>query len=81
MRLARPIYESMPLLYAGIGAVGLLIAYLDPEGPRTIAAFSIGMAMEVAALTVFLRRQDYRAKIREYTGGSIDLPSLDLPNR
>ncbi len=81
MRLARPVYESVPSLYASIGGVGLLIAYLDPEGPRTVIAFVIGMLMEVAALTVFLRRQDYRAKVREYAGGLIDLASLDLPRR
>jgi hypothetical protein len=81
MRLARPVYESMPPLYASIGALGLLIAYLDPEGPRTMVAFGIGLLMEIAALTVFLRRQDYRAKVREYAGGLVDLPSLDLPPR
>jgi hypothetical protein len=30
---------------------------------------------EIAALTVFLRRQDYRALSREYSGEIIDLPS------
>jgi hypothetical protein len=28
----------------------------------------------IAALTLFLRRQDYRALGREYTGETIDLP-------
>jgi hypothetical protein len=76
MRLARPIYESMPPIYAVIGGLGFLVAYLDPDGTRTVVAFSIAVAMEIAALTVFLRRQDYRARSREYPG---DLPSLDLP--
>ena len=57
MRLARPIYESMPSLYAGIGVARLVIA-----------------------LTVFLRRQDYRAKSREYAHLS-DFPSVPLPRR
>jgi membrane protein CcdC involved in cytochrome C biogenesis len=81
MRLARPVYESMPPIYASIGALGLVIAYLDPEGLRTVVAFCIGMLMEVAALTVFLRRQDYRAKSREYAGTLVDLASLGLPRR
>ena len=68
MQLARPIYESMPALYAAIGALGLLAAYLDPVGPLEVVAFCIGMAMEIAGLTVFLRRQDYRARAREYAG-------------
>ncbi len=74
MRLARPIYESMPIIYAAIGGLAFLIARLDPEGARTVAAFSIGVAAEIAALTIFLRRQDYRALAREYSGKLIDLP-------
>jgi len=74
MRLARPVYECMPPLYAVIGAIGFGIAYLDPEGPRTVIAFLIAVGMETAALTVFLRRQDYRARIREYSGRILDLP-------
>jgi hypothetical protein len=74
MRLARPIYESMPPLYAAIGLAGFVVAYLDPDAPQTVIAFVIAMGMEVAALTVFLRRQDYRARIREYPGQLLDLP-------
>lgn len=75
MRLARPLYESLPLVYAGIGGLALLVAYLDPEGPQTITAMIIGLLAEIAALTVFLRRLDYRALSREYSGEIIDLPS------
>jgi hypothetical protein len=79
MRLARPIYESMPPIYAAIGGLGFLVAYLDPDGKQTVFAFVIAVGMEIAALTVFLRRQDYRARSREYPREIIDLPSLDLP--
>jgi len=75
MRLSRPVYESVPLVYAAIGGIALWLAYLDPEGPRGVIAAVIGVAAEIAALTVFLRRQDYRALSREYTGETIDLPS------
>jgi len=64
----------MPPLYALIGVLGFGIAYLDPEGPRTVIAFLIAVGMETAALTVFLRRQDYRARRREYSGQLLDLP-------
>ncbi|MDP8985291.1 MAG: hypothetical protein M3N97_09640 [Pseudomonadota bacterium] len=75
MRLARPLYESLPLVYAGIGGLALQVAYLDPDGPQTITAMVIGLLAEIAALTVFLRRLDYRALSREYSGELIDLPS------
>jgi hypothetical protein len=76
----------MPSFYAAIGVLGFAIAYLDPDGPRSIVAFGIALAMETAALTVFLRRQDYRARSREYSGQLLDLPpslespTLDLPS-
>jgi hypothetical protein len=52
MRLARPVYESMPLVYAAIGGLAILLAYLDPDGPRAVVAMFIGVAAEIAALTV-----------------------------
>jgi hypothetical protein len=75
MRLARPLYESLPLVYLILGALAILIAYLDPDAPRARFAFGIGLLAAIAALTVFLRRQDYRARSREYSGGRIDFPS------
>lgn len=75
MRLSRPVYESMPLIYAGLGAVALLLAYMDPQGAESTLAIGIAVIAEIAALTVFLRRQDYRALSREYTGETIELPS------
>ena len=75
MRLARPVYESMPLVYAAIGGLAILLAYLDPQGPRAVVAMLISLTTEITTLTVFLRRQDYRALSREYSGETIDLPS------
>jgi hypothetical protein len=75
MRLSRPVYEGLPLLYMLIGGIAMVLAYLDPQGQRSIAAFMIGLISEIAALTVFLRRQDYRALSREYSGETIELPS------
>lgn len=75
MRLARPIYESMPLIYAAIGGFAVTIGYLDRDEPESMIALGIGAAALIAALTVFLRRQDYRALSREYSGETIDLPS------
>ena len=75
MRLASPVYESVPLIYAAIGGLAISLAYFDPEEPQTVIALLIGLAAEIASLTVFLRRQDCRALSREYSGETIELPS------
>ena len=75
MRLARPVYESLPYLYMAIGGLAIFIFYIDPVGRRAAIAFIIGVILETAALTLLLRRQDYRALSREYSGETIDLPS------
>jgi hypothetical protein len=75
MRLARPVYESLPYLYMAMGALAIFIFYLDPVGDRAVAAFVIGVVVATAGLTLLLRRQDYRALSREYSGETIDLPS------
>jgi hypothetical protein len=75
MRLARPVYESLPYLYMTIGGLAIFLFYLDPVGPRAVIAFIIGVTVEIAALTLLLRRKDYRALSREYSGATIDFPS------
>jgi hypothetical protein len=73
MRLSRPVYESLPVIYMVIGAVAILICYLDPPGIGGKIAITIGFLAEIAAVTLFLRRQDYRALSREYSGETIEL--------
>lgn len=75
MRLARPVYESLPYVYMAIGALAIFLFYVDPVGPRAAVAFAIGVIAEIAALTLLLRRQDYRELSREYSGETIDYPS------
>lgn len=75
MRLARPVYESMPLIYAAIGVVATGLAALDPQGSESVVAIVIAVVAEIAALTIFLRRQDYRALRNEYSGETIEFPS------
>lgn len=75
MRLSRPVYETLPLIYAAIAGAAWLIAYLDPAGPRSGVAFVIGIAAAVGALTIFLHRQDCRAQSRQYNGETIKYPS------
>jgi hypothetical protein len=75
MRLARPVYESLPYTYIAIGGLAIFIFYIDPLEVRAMVAFAIGFIAETAALTLILRRLDYRTLSREYTGQTIDLPS------
>lgn len=75
MRLARPVYESLPYVYMAIGGLAIFLFYLDPSGQRAVIAFALGILAETAALTLVLRRQDYRALSREYSGEIIELPS------
>jgi hypothetical protein len=73
MRLSKPLYESLPLLYGAIGTAAIVIAYFEPGRIRSVVAFVIGLLAAIAALTVFLHRQDRRALSREYRGDSLDL--------
>ena len=75
MRLAQPVYESLPYVYMAIGALAIFLFYIDPVGVHAVVAFVIGLLAETAALTLLLRRQDYRALSREYSGETIELPS------
>jgi len=75
MRLASPVYESLPYVYMAIGALAMFLFYLDPVGVRAMLAFGLGFILETAALTLLLRRQDYRALSREYSDETIELPS------
>lgn len=72
MRLSKPLYESLPLLYVVIGVSAIVIAYFEPGRIRSVIAFVIGLLAAIAALTVFLHRQDRRALSREYRGDSLD---------
>jgi hypothetical protein len=76
MRLAKPVYEILPVIYVVIGALAILLVYADPHGPYALMAFGIGLLAEIAALTLFLHRQDCRAHSRDYPGESIDLPTF-----
>jgi hypothetical protein len=75
MRLSRPVYESLPLVYMLIGALAIFLFYVNPPGFAGKAAFLIGVLALTAALTLYLRRRDFRELSREYTGETIDLPS------
>ena len=69
-------YDLTPKIMAyGVIQTGFQEGYLVGVGTRSVIAFFIGIAAAVAALTIFLHRQDCRAQRREYNGETIDLPS------
>jgi len=73
MRLSRPVYESLPLVYMLIGALAIFLFYINPPGFAGKAAFLIGVLALTAGLTLYLRRRDFRELSREYTGETIEL--------
>ena len=75
MRLAGPIYESLPIVYAAIGAFAIVVSYVDAEAARAAVTFVVGVGAEIAALTLILRRRGYREMRREYSGGDIGPPA------
>ena len=42
MRLARPVYESLPYVYMVMGGLAIFLFYIDPVGPRAAIAFVLG---------------------------------------
>ena len=75
MRLAQPVYESLPYTYIAVGGLAISVFYIDTLTARAMIAFAIGLLAETAALTLILRRLDYRSLSREYSGETIDVPA------
>lgn len=68
MRVARPLYESLPYAYIVIGAasVGASFAWRGAEWSGILALF--GLVAVVGGLVLALRRRDYRIQKRHYGG-------------
>ena len=74
LRLARPVYECLPAVYAAIGCLALVISYVDAGSTGAVISFGIGVAAVIVALMLALRRQDFRELQRDYSGISVDQP-------
>jgi len=68
MRVARPLYESLPYLYIAIGAasIGASFAWRVANWSGFLAFF--GLVAMVGGLVLALRRRDYRIQKRHYGG-------------
>jgi len=72
MWLARPVYESLPYLYAS-GGIGCLIAsWFVTATFWSLLLLSLGTVALLAGLVVWLKRRDYRIRQAEYDSRSLD---------
>jgi hypothetical protein len=72
MRLARPVYESLPLGYLCLGLASLGVSYMESNGARAVVPFVLGLLALVAGSTVFLHRCDCRRRRDQYPCETID---------
>jgi hypothetical protein len=66
MRLAQPIYESLPALYLLAGLLLLFASYRLHSGVWSLVLLLSGIAALVAGTAVWLRRRDFRTTDAEY---------------
>jgi Flp pilus assembly protein TadB len=66
MRIARPLYESLPYLYIAIGLAAVVASFVwrVADWSGILAAF--GVVAILAGLVLVLRRRDYRIQKRQY---------------
>jgi Flp pilus assembly protein TadB len=66
MRIARPLYESLPYLYIAIGLAAVVASFVwrMADWSGILAAF--GAVAILGGLVLVLRRRDYRIQKRHY---------------
>ncbi|HWW21954.1 MAG TPA: hypothetical protein VNZ06_14230 [Steroidobacteraceae bacterium] len=66
MRIANPLYESLPLLYVLGGGVLLYGSYRLHSGTLSLVLMIVGACGAIAGVAIWLRRRDFRAANAEY---------------
>jgi hypothetical protein len=66
MRIANPLYESLPVVYVLTGAALLYGSYRLHSGPLSVLMMIAGAFGAIAGVAVWLRRRDFRAVNAEY---------------
>jgi len=64
--LSRPVYESLPWVYLGGGAVALLVSYVETSATVSLVLGLPGWLAVLAGIVVFLRRRGYRRLRAQY---------------
>jgi hypothetical protein len=71
MWIPRPVYEALPYVYMGAGAVALAAAFLVERAPHGLMLLLGGLGLTIG-LVLWMRRRDYRASQSEYDTHSLD---------
>jgi predicted MFS family arabinose efflux permease len=71
MRLSKPVYESLPYAYMGLGAGALVFSFYLRSSGWSDAIVAIGLLALVGGLVLVLKRRDYRLQKRRY-GAALD---------
>jgi hypothetical protein len=66
MRLANPVYESLPLVYLLAGALLCFASYRLHSGVLSVLLLIAGTLGMIAGVAVWLRRRDFRAADPQY---------------
>ena len=66
MRIANPLYESLPALYVLFGGLLLFGSYRLHSGVFSVLLLIVGALGVVGGVAVWLRRRDFRAANQEY---------------
>jgi hypothetical protein len=68
MRVARPLYESLPYLYIAVGVASFVASFAWRSAERSWLLAVLGLVALVGGLVLALRRRDYRIQKRHYGG-------------
>ena len=66
MKLSRPVYESLPYAYMGLGVGALAFSFYWRTPPWSEAMIVAGILLVVGGLVLVLKRRDYRIQKRRY---------------
>jgi hypothetical protein len=72
MWMPRPIYELLPYVYMGLGAVLIGTAWFLQVETWPGIMLGVGSLSLLIGIVLFLRRKDYRTRQAEYSNRSLD---------
>ena len=71
MRLSKPVYESLPYVYMGLGAGALAVSFYWRAPGWSDVLLGVGVLTVVFGLVLVLKRRDFRMQKRRY-GAALD---------